>query len=171
MDILIAGLHGIAASGGIVVPPRLYEMKAQMAEKQSAAYDLENAGIVEKVPSDESQDLKSADITKRESKTHRRLRKAFSNLGHAIKKRVAPAHDGTDFMEIERQKHAIADLVENNPNPWHEYERLDSETEGEALKAKKQGKKSHRGNVKKFFARVLTTYGEYVTPQATSVPI
>ncbi|KAI0418762.1 hypothetical protein F5X98DRAFT_373575 [Xylaria grammica] len=66
-----------------------------------------------------------------------RLRKAFVNY-------VSPAHEGTGYVGKELQKITIADTLHNDPGPWHEYGRLDSDTEDNGYNNSQPPKKTKR---------------------------
>ncbi|KAI0539360.1 hypothetical protein GGR58DRAFT_500213 [Xylaria digitata] len=65
------------------------------------------------------------------------LSKAFKGLREAFLNYVAPAYGGTAFIRKERQKSTIAEILHNDPGPWHEYGRLDSDTEDDKYNSRR----------------------------------
>ncbi|KAI1426344.1 hypothetical protein F5Y12DRAFT_742942 [Xylaria sp. FL1777] len=57
------------------------------------------------------------------------LSKALKNMRGAFLNYVSPAHEGTSFLENERRRRVVNNLRYNELGPWHEYGRLDSDTE------------------------------------------
>ncbi|KAJ2981859.1 hypothetical protein NUW58_g6584 [Xylaria curta] len=78
-----------------------------------------------------------------------RFSKALTGLWGAFLDYVSPAHNGTSFVEDKQWKRAATNMMCSDPGPWHEYARLDSDTEDEnpnprCLKRKTEGAKSKR---------------------------
>ncbi|KAI1825420.1 hypothetical protein F4861DRAFT_538104 [Xylaria intraflava] len=94
-----------------------------------------------------------------------RLSKALSGLGEGLLDCIAPAHDGSAFVENERQKCAIAEMIANDPGPWHEYERLDSDAEVDDHNLFCPQKKTRLTKFKEWITRITTLYGESIAPQ------
>lgn len=63
------------------------------------------------------------------------LSKAFKSLRGALLNYVSPDRDGTTFLKNEQESKVIADILRNDPGPWHEYGRLDSDTEDDKYNA------------------------------------
>ncbi|KAK5636588.1 hypothetical protein RRF57_012300 [Xylaria bambusicola] len=57
------------------------------------------------------------------------LSRAIKNLRGAFLNYLSPAREGTTFLENEQQRRAIADILYDDPGPWHEYGKLDSDIE------------------------------------------
>lgn len=55
--------------------------------------------------------------------------RAIHNLREAFVNYVSPARDGTPFLRNELQTREIADVLYNDPGPWHEYGMLNSDVE------------------------------------------
>ncbi|GAW13109.1 hypothetical protein ANO14919_024870 [Xylariales sp. No.14919] len=70
--------------------------------------------------------------------------KAFKGLRKAFVNYVSPAHEGTGYVGKELQKITIADTLHNDPGPWHEYGRLDSDTEDDGYNNSQPPKKTKR---------------------------
>jgi hypothetical protein len=103
------------------------------------------------------------------------LSRAFTNLRGAILQRVAPAHGGTAFAQDERQKRAIEDLMQSNPDPWHEYGRLDSDVEDDcrykdddSLLYLYKKKMTRMSKFKAWLSRISTKYEDAMAPQGAA---
>ncbi|KAI3319153.1 hypothetical protein HD806DRAFT_295344 [Xylariaceae sp. AK1471] len=103
------------------------------------------------------------------------LSEAFISLRGAILNGVAPAHDGTAFTQNERQKRAINDFVNSNPDPWHEYGRLDSDTEdddryndGDSPHHPYSKKRPFMSKFKAWADRIATKYEDALAPQGAA---
>ncbi|KAI1433218.1 hypothetical protein GGR50DRAFT_518587 [Xylaria sp. CBS 124048] len=97
-------------------------------------------------------------------KSSRRFSKALGNLREKLISCVVPARDGSAFIENERRKSAIADMVGHDPNPWHEYTRLDSDCDADDQNLQRPQKTSRRARVKKWISQFVTLYGESLSP-------
>ncbi|KAI0804971.1 hypothetical protein GGR55DRAFT_309403 [Xylaria sp. FL0064] len=87
------------------------------------------------------------------------LSAAFKSLRGAILNYVAPARDGTTFFVKEDQKDTLANLMYNEPGPWHVYGRLDSDNEDDRY-IRHCPKKKTRGERSKARRDQLTTTHE-----------
>lgn len=86
------------------------------------------------------------------------LSKAYTRLRGFIANYMSPAHIGTEFVQNELQKHAVAEMMEADPNPWHEYGRLESDVEDDChytdIDDQHRGKKSRRATFKGWLDRI-----------------
>ncbi|KAI1298683.1 hypothetical protein F5Y03DRAFT_367490 [Xylaria venustula] len=54
---------------------------------------------------------------------------ALKSVRGALLNLWSPAHDGTKFLRREEERSTTNDILSNDPGPWHEYGRLDSDGE------------------------------------------
>ncbi|KAI1364265.1 hypothetical protein F5Y08DRAFT_339899 [Xylaria arbuscula] len=72
------------------------------------------------------------------------LARALHNLREAFVNYVSPARDGTGFLRNELQAREIADILYDDPGPWHEYGVLDSDVEDDRYYKSNDPKKRPR---------------------------
>ncbi|KAI0972868.1 hypothetical protein F4678DRAFT_427186 [Xylaria arbuscula] len=67
---------------------------------------------------------------------------ALKSVRGALMNLWSPAHDGTTFLRKEEERGTIDYVLSNDPGPWHEYGRLDSDGEDDRDNAHCPKKKS-----------------------------
>ncbi|KAI0517240.1 hypothetical protein F5B22DRAFT_645874 [Xylaria bambusicola] len=86
------------------------------------------------------------------------LSRAIKNLRGAFLNYLSPAREGTTFLENEQQRREIADILYDEPGPWHEYGKLDSDIEDDKHNSHFSKKKSLRKWFKTRSERINTEH-------------